>query len=46
MTIHKCKAHGSRICWTCFGTLIAFPVEHGIYKFVPGFNIIGHIFGM
>ena len=43
---HSCAACGKRLCWIGVGTMISFPIEHGIYKFVPGFKIIGHIFGM
>lgn len=44
--LHSCAKCGKRLCWMGIGTMISFPLEHGLYTFVPGFKIIGHLFGM
>jgi hypothetical protein len=33
--MRRCKAHGSRFCWTCFGIMVGFPIEHLVWEKTP-----------
>ena len=33
--IHRCKTHGSRLCWFCLTQSMVFPVEHFLWEKAP-----------
>lgn len=42
----KCKAHGKRICSTCFWTMVFWPVEHFLWEKAPVLRSISHLMGI
>lgn len=33
--LRRCKAHGQRICWSCIGFTVGFPLEHLLWERTP-----------
>lgn len=45
--IHKCGAFCRRpFVAFLIGTTVSFPIEHGLYKYVWPFSVIGQWFGL